>query len=328
MRNTSRLFTSFLVLSALAVLSACNDMPAPTAASDIGPGHAQPTTRALQADSSHDSRSILRIFEEALDRDPGQFASASRSQSWTLRQDGAKAMRSASDLLQVFRRQGTALGHATLGLLADGGTPLSIMAIAIVQPYLNHLHFISSSQVNRTDQVLHSMVGARSVSALEDGYPAVELFRTTDSVSFYASGGIASYAWDEFKATSGCSFLGTLWTKNSARWPANGYVPSGIVTTVRDNAGGDARLTRTCTPPTTPPPPTSSEPLCDDAVATNCPTPNPGGATGGSGEYSGPPVPRDMGYTGKWKIVCEVTDWYVNGVFVETVVDRCWKELA
>lgn len=303
-------------------------MPAPTAVRDIGPGRTQPTTHALQADSSHGSNSILRIFEEALDRDPGQFASASTSQSWTLRPDGTRSPRSASELLQVFQRKGHTLWNSTLGLLADGDTPLVLLAVAIVQAYQNHLHFISSSRVNRTDIVFHSMVGTRTVTTADEGAPHVELFRITDSVGFHASGGIASHAWDEFKATSGCSsFLGTLYTNNVVHWPANGYVPKAIVKTASDNAGGDALLRRTCTPPASPPP-TSTEPLCDDVVATNCPTTNPGGATGGSGEYSGPPVPRDMGYTGKWKIVCEVTDWYVNGVFVETVVDRCWKELA
>lgn len=328
MRNTPRALNAGLALCALVSLAACNDIPTPTAAGSIAPRTRRPESATLPTTSSHDARSILQILEETIDRDAGRFASSPGSRSWTVRPDGAASMKSASELQQVFGRQGAAQRLATLGLLADMDSQLSIRAYAIVQPYQNHLHFISTSVVNRTDQVFHSMVGTRSVAALRPGYGAIELFRTTDSVGFSASGGIASHAWDEFKATGGCSYVGTLYTRNYAHWPNNGYVPKVIVSSARDQAGGTGDLIRTCTPPAGAPPPSSSEPLCDDDLAGNCPSVSPGGATGGSGgEYAGPPVTRDMGYSGKWKLVCEVTDWYENGVFVETVVNRCWKEL-
>jgi hypothetical protein len=33
-----------------------------------------------------------------------------------------------------------------------------------------------------------------------------------------------------------------------------------------------------------------------------------------------------MGRTGGLKTVCLVTDWYENGVYIETTIDRCWSE--
>lgn len=117
--------------------------------------------------------------------------------------------------------------------------------------------------------------------------------------------------------SQGCHFLASNTTAHRVIWPWGFIVPGFVTERANTNTGGTNEIRRPCAPP--PPPP--SDPYCDDPSGDGC------SSTGtATGPQSGGVVTREMGRSGGYKTVCYVTDWFENGVYVETTIDRCWTE--
>lgn len=306
------------------------------AAAPISAAPPQPAERELppvtHVDEPVDSSGVRRRSLDDLERDLGTRLASSRA--WTVDATGAVRQLTAAQLrdelhapiqrARRLQRQGAtdSSQHDAFASPIYSDAKLSIGVYAVVKAEGSHFHFYSMSQVNRTDRVFHRMRGTNSVVAVGENGAQQQVYSKTDSVSFHATGGFASHAWDEFVVTGGCSFLGTASANNEAHWPATGYVPQGVVEVASGSGGGSDTMWKSCSKPTSAPPPPPSEPLCDDDTSATCETPGSGKAP----PYSGGRMVREIGHTTRHKIWCEVTDWYENGVYIETTINYCWTE--
>jgi hypothetical protein len=184
--------------------------------------------------------------------------------------------------------------------------------------------FSTFSVIDRSETAEFSHSGTQQVSLILDG-AAQPLWSSTSTHVQRTSGGGVSTSWPSFTPSNGCHFAATLASQHRVLWPAGDYVPGFVSSTRSGTSGARNEIRRSCTPPPPPPGPAPGpgNPYCDDPAGAGC---DSNGGGGGTGPYTGGAVEREMGRTGGLKTVCLVTDWYENGVYIETTIDRCWSE--
>lgn len=186
--------------------------------------------------------------------------------------------------------------------------------------------FATYTLINKPDVAEFTHTGTQQVS-LVNGNVRVPIWSNTSTHVQQISGGMGRTQWPPFTPSNGCHFAALLTSQHKVVWPIGSSVP-GFIASVRSSfSNGANELWRSCTTPPPPPGPAPApdSPFCDDPSGAGCDT-GGGGGGGGTGPYSGGPVEREMGRVGGLKTVCLVTDWFENGVYIETTVDRCWSE--
>ncbi|MEP7383749.1 MAG: hypothetical protein ABI910_18835 [Gemmatimonadota bacterium] len=223
------------------------------------------------------------------------------------------------------RSSATSLGAPTaFGIPYNGGSPLSIgIAASAVLASAETFRFSTITTINQTDPADYTHRATRAVSIASDGAlkPVWSDIRSETRTEW---GGVGTSTWPAFTASSGCVLLATMQSDHTVVWPSLAYVPSSVRQTQRSSSNGRAPLTRACSGDAPPPPPepVPSYPYCDDPDGAGC----AGAGHGSNGPYSGGTVTREVGRSGGFKTVCYVTDWYENGRYIETTIDRCWSE--
>ncbi len=224
------------------------------------------------------------------------------------------------------RSWATSLGAPTaFGIPYNGGSPLSIgIAASAVLASAGSFRFSTITRINQTDPADYTHRATRAVS-ISSGGAQKPVWSASTSDTHTELGGVGTSTWPEYVVSAGCSLFATMQSDHTVVWPSLAYVPSGVRQTQRSSSNGAAPLSRACSgdAPSPPPAPAPSYPYCDDPDGAGC----AGAGHGSNQPYSGGEVTREVGRSGGFKTVCYVTDWYENGRYIETTIDRCWSEL-
>lgn len=206
---------------------------------------------------------------------------------------------------------------STFNVPMDGEKSLYITGVgSFVLASPTKFQFTSVTYINKNTNAQFTFNSDRTVYAISGG-ASIPIWSASGTQVRSDINGNSAVAWPDFNLSGGCQFSASNSTGHSVAWPWGFVVPGVIVEHASDRSGGSNAVSRSCAPSTPPP----SEPLCEENVA-GCPT----GGSGGSGRTTGGAVVREIGRSGGYKTVCYVTDWYENGVYVETTIDRCWTE--
>jgi hypothetical protein len=219
---------------------------------------------------------------------------------------------------------GNPAGPTTFGVPIYAGDWQLVSKGSLVTVASGRFDFSTFSIIDRSETAEFFHSGTQQVSLILAGV-AQPLWSSTGTHVQRAPGGGGTTHWPSFTPSNGCHFAATLASQHRVLWPAGDYVPGFVSTTKSGTSGARNELRRSCTPPPPPPGPApgSDSPICDDPSGAGC---DDGGNGSGSRPYTGGSVEREMGRTGGLKTVCLVTDWYENGVYIETTIDRCWSE--
>lgn len=311
-----------LFLSLTLASAACgSDTTAATA-----PAPSRSSAPSAAATPTYQSRHALLT---QLDRAAAHAPASSRSQSVQIidgreqRLDGLDAIRRALRRTGQGHHVGAALGrYESFGIPADEPDSLRMvrpMSIVLTEP--SRFRFLSYTDINKLGAARFTFSGGRSVHALV-GQAAMLVWSDQGTVTTTEADGDSSVEWPSFQISSGCKFSGSMNTRHEAVWPWGFLIP-GFLPRHADpiSTGGNGELQRDCSGAAVPPAPPPPESQCIDPALAGCENGN-----GGSGR-SGATQQREVGRSGGSKTVCWVTDWYENGVFVETTYDACWTEL-
>lgn len=234
---------------------------------------------------------------------------------------GPLAIRDAVVSSMQRARQSDAVGSgkfSTFNVPMNGDKSLYITGVAsFVLASPTKFQFTSVTYINQKTNAQYTFNSDRTVNAISGG-ASMPIWSESGTQVRSDINGNSAVAWPDFYLSGGCQFSASNSTGHSVVWPWGFVVPGGIIERASDRSGGSNSVSRSCAPSTPPPP---SEPLCEENVS-GCPT----GESGGSGRTTGGAVVREIGRSGGYKTVCYVTDWYENGVYVETTIDRCWSE--
>ncbi|MCC6927809.1 MAG: hypothetical protein IT359_02350 [Gemmatimonadaceae bacterium] len=234
---------------------------------------------------------------------------------------GAAAIRAALvDMQESSVRRNPQGTHA---LVDDQQERIRITnAASIVLVNGSKFMYTSVTFTNKNTNKLFTFSGQRTVSARVGG-AVMPIWSQSGTQTFADTAYSKTAVWDDFSVSTGCHFTSSNSTDHAVEWPWGLFVPPGLKQTATDHSGGSNEINRNCAPVAPPPaPPPPSGPLCDDPDGSGC----SGGGTTGSPAYGVGGGAKEVGRGGGYKTVCDVTDWYENGVFIETTIDRCWTE--
>jgi len=262
---------------------------------------------------------------QLLDREIIDFGSGSRYSGYSL-VDGVRTTRVGAAAARDALAQAVALAAATpqqspkhLSVAADAADPFRIvLPMSVVTVGGDSIAFSTVTTINKDGIADYAHAGNRQVSVLTHG-AVTPIWREHSTAWLRSTDRAGVTRWPTFHATSGCHFIGTLGSSHEVVWPG-GTAPGLISTRVVAASGASNELFRACYDPAPTPPP---NPYCDDPDAIDC---GKGGSAGSQPPYSGGATTREVGRSGSNKTVCIVTDWYENGVYIETTFDRCWTE--
>lgn len=303
-------------VSMLSLLAACADSPSGVAASRQPDPDGAPVPAVVQANTAP---------LEALSRD--LEAQAARGEDVALVADlqlrganrrviGALAIRNA--LRESALPASTGTDHGTFAIPYEDPDTLTIPAVAsLVLTYDSRFGFKSYTRINQLTSARFQFDMTRTISSRN-----VTVSTESGSQVVSRAGGDASVTWPDFIITSGCEFTAALSTTHHITWPWGTIVPSWKLRRVSMATGGTGTIVRDCEG--APPPPPTPGTMCDDPTGAGCNVPAGGGVGSVTGGFYGQ---REVGRSGGYKTVCDVTDWYENGVYVETTIDRCWSEV-
>lgn len=209
---------------------------------------------------------------------------------------------------------------------ADDSIPLTIRGSSRVEFTPSTVVFRSITTVNKLTDVNFVHDANWDVSVLHGR--SVRSAREVDTRT--TNLGIYDTKWplsppEPISISQGCSWMGTISTLHTAKWPWGFLVPKVSVQTRAVISVGADSLVRPCSP--TPPVITHpDEPPCEDMSACKN-QPGGGGPSGGSFPVSSQ-VALTQGSVGSHQVlVCWVTDWYdSHGSYIETYWDVCWTE--
>lgn len=299
--------------AALVVSSACSgDAPASAP-------HNQPDRIVNPAYLDPGAREGLQSFGRALDRELQDASGTPRMVSET--QVGGRSRRLHPTEVRDQVRSILSAKPTTFAIPFETEEPLSITGMSLVWVDGNRMRFASITTANKPPPITFITTANRQMSMVSrTGSIGPTMWTRFDSVRVVSHPSSTYYhEWSSHTFTSGCNYAGSLMSGHRAYWPSN--APPGIFQVGAAASVGSAVTSFPCPVPTPPPPPIhDGDPLCDDD--SYCPPGNSGGGGYNGGE--GRVLPT--GYGGGIRTFCWVTDWYVNGVYVETVVDYCWSE--
>ena len=170
-------------------------------------------------------------------------------------------------------------------------------------------------------------VGVRYVHAAEwtlgfIGGPAIASFMRTDNVLVNDRDNWIT-DWPSIYIPPTCPLSASINTDHTATYPGS-YLTPRLVSVRLDKGSidGDQRSVA-CNHADDGPPV-----LCDNEYSTDGCAPAPPQTPRAPGTQGGDTIRRefhDTGVPGR-KLVCIVTDWYINGIYSDTTVDSCWLE--
>lgn len=310
-----------LVLLGSLLLGGCSDSPSGVTAAPRG-ADALPTT-AIGRDSLSPA---LAVVIRGLENEASTRGADSRARA-VMRLDGVErevvgplAIRDA--LVSSMQRSRHA-DAARDGKFSTFSVPLDdkklyitgVASFVLASPA--KFQFTSVTYINQTTNAQYTFNSDRAVYAISSG-ASTQIWSESGTQVRSDINGNSAVAWPDFNLSGGCQFSASNTTGHSVAWPW-GFVVSGVsIERASARSGGSNAISRSCGPSTPPPP---SESLCEENIS-GCPT----GGSGGTGRTTGGAVAQEIGRSGGYKTVCYVTDWYENGVYVETTVDRCWTE--
>lgn len=196
-------------------------------------------------------------------------------------------------------------------------TPPEFRANSTAEATYDGFEFYSASYArpyNYPDVATHWLGhdGRRTVS-VPNGGPMLYDERSSVEGVIPLEGGAFTAHWPNVAVGSGCSFTAGLGSVHTLWWQPS----TGSRRTSTLNSVGSASINRPCNPP----PSTADGSKCDDPDLPGC---EPDGTwTGGVG---GRPAFASAVSAPAARWVCDVIDWYENGVYVGTEVIACWME--
>ncbi|MBK8060877.1 MAG: hypothetical protein IPK33_24210 [Gemmatimonadetes bacterium] len=305
-----------LSVSMLSLLAACADSPSGVAASRQ-PGPDGASVPAVVRTNTAPLEALSRDLEAQAARD-GDVALVADLQvgGANRRVVGALAIRNA--LRETAVPISNVSDRGTFAIPYEDQDTLRIAAAAsLVLMYDSRFGFKSYTRINQLTSARFQFDMTRTISSRN-----VTVSSESGSQVVSRTGGDASVTWPDFIISSGCEFMATLSTTHHITWPWGTIVPSWRLRRVTTTTGGTGTIVRDCDG--APPPPPTPGTLCDDPTGAGCNVPAGGGIGGITGGFHGQ---REVGRSGGYKTVCDVTDWYENGVYIETTIDRCWTEV-
>jgi len=318
-----RFAASRIAISLVVLLSACAD--GGTAITAVRtPLPDQPGRAPEQQAITGDLRNILRAVEaEALNagsdsRNRAQVVANGETRDLV----GAAAVR---DFLSTAIASGSSnidpANRLTYGMVDDQQDHIRITnAASLVLVNGSTFEFTSVTFTNKGTLKQFTFSGERTVNASVAG-GLVRLWRESGTQTFTDTAFSKTAVWNSFSVSAGCHFVATNSTDHGVAWPWGFIVPGFLVKRPTARTAGTNEILRNCEPlaPTTSPP---TGPACDDPSGSGC----VGSGATGVGSYGVGGEKREIGRGGGYRTLCDVTDWYENGVYVETTLDRCWTE--
>ncbi len=314
-------FFSIHLLAGLVLAGCSSDAAPPTSPLSNPPRTEGPTT-------SGSYQSLATILKEldhvAAVAPPTSIMRSSlevdgRTREWT----GIDSIRSVLSRAAPSAQVGQTTRHESFAIPADGTDSLRIvqpMSILLTEP--SRFRFLSYTSINKQSMARFTFSGSRSVSAVFGG-SSMPVWTDQGTRTASEADGDAFVEWPDFQLSSGCEFSATMSTRHQAMWPWGFIIPGFVpISAPEMSTGASGSLKRDCSgapaPPPAPPEPASP---CLDPDLVGCE--EHGGGSGGSSNT----VLRELGRSIGSKVVCWVTDWYENGVYVDTTVHSCWIEL-
>ncbi len=295
----------------LVLSSACSDSPtaAPRVSSDSAARAGTAANRALTArvigDLEHRTSGRNRVVESVT----------------VATSDGRKE---TLDLTTLAGRLRGSLQSGAAPLIADDSDPLQITGASYV--YFPDDHTMRSGATTISNKTGLTSYTHNSTVMLSTGSG---LLLRTDKYSETKSvyGGIFTSTWPDITLTGGCAWNGAETTDHLAKYPG-GTIGAPQIITNRATAASASQaslIVASCRPTRVDTVKAPDSPPCEDM--STCTAPG-----GGGGPPGGQPLPHEItissggALTPKTVTVCYVTDWFVNGAWVETVVDFCRQE--
>jgi len=322
--SLQRVVRSIVFLStSLPWIAACsNDGGAPTSSQVQAPRIAS----ASPARSHQSLAAVLREIDRSAARAPAghvvrsTIVAGGRAHELT----GIAAIRAALEKSRpVTASPSSGDGHQSFAIPANDDDSLKIvhpMSILLTEP--SRFRFLSYTSINKTGTARFTFSGSRSVHAIV-GSTASLVWTDQGTRTVQEADGDAFVEWPNFQLSSGCRFSATMNTRHESLWPWGFVIPGFVPVAAAPQAtGASGDLRRDCSgAPAPPPAPSPPESGCLDPSLAGCE-----GGSGGSGR-SGASQAREVGRSGGSKTVCWVTDWYQDGVYLETTYNYCWTEL-
>lgn len=319
---------AMLAVIAVASIAACAD--APSAIHSEGSRTLPPRDRP---ESPAQAPAVVARLLEQLQRPESTSEYTSRMRATvaingaTQTLDGSRAIVEALHPLLAARigdQQTTGSQTTSASSVPTDGesVPLRIhMPASFVIPYASKFMFTSVTLINQTTTARFRFSAKREASAFFAGGHGIKVLSDSAQKTTVETGGIGSVAWDDLVLSGGCRFGATINTVHDVDWPWTFVVPGGVMQSVRGQSVGANEMQRTCAPHT--PPPALDENPCLDPDEPGCDASPPAVGVVRTG---GGTARVEMARHQDRKTVCLVTDWYENGVYVETTIDGCWTE--